>query len=188
MGWYKFKSMIINWFGDIKIYPYPMFIMFGSTSYKIKGEDTREIVDAIQPGDILLRRYNHYISGLMIPGYFTHAAIYIGDNKVVHALGDGVIEEDILTFCRCDDIGIIRCRNQEMIDYAIDFAKKQIGKEYDFDFNTENPDEFYCTELVYYAYQKPMMERTGSVVLPDQMYRMHFSNSGLFELVRKKRT
>jgi len=75
-----------------------------------------------------------------------------------------------------------------MIDFAINFAKKQIGKEYDFDFNTDNPDRYYCTEFVYNAFQKPMMERSGAIIYPDQMYRLYFSNSGLFELVRKKRT
>jgi len=162
--------------------------MVGNTFYKVKGEDVREILNTLKPGDILIRRYNHYISGLLIPGYFTHAAIYIGDNKIIHAVGEGVISEDIITFCRCDDVAIIRCLNKDMIDYAINFAKHELGKGYDFNFNTDNPDEYYCTEFVYDAFQKPMMERSGAIILPDQMYRLPISNSTMFEYARKKRT
>ena len=107
---------------------YPMFVLFGHVAYKIKGTDQREIIDSIQPGDILLRRYDHYISGLMIPGYFTHAAFYSGNNKVIHMLGNGICEEDILTFMRCDDIAVLRCQNVAKIDPAVKLAKEQLVK------------------------------------------------------------
>lgn len=169
---YKIKSSVINWFGDIQIFKYPFFILFGSTSYKIKGTHQREILDLIKPGDVLLRRYDHYLSGLMIPGYFTHAALYVGDNQVIHLLGDGIYKEDILTFLRCDNITLLRFKDQSMVSSAITKAYEQLalGIEYDYDFDMDKPDKFYCTEFIDYCYDYPMRPNIDhDYILPDDL-------------------
>jgi len=156
--WYKIKSAVIGWFGDIKIYKYPFFILFGHTAYQIKGHHQRQILDTLKPGDVFLRRYNNYLSGLMIPGYFTHAAIYVGDNQIIHLLGDGICKEDILTFMRCDNIVVLRYKDQSVIDNVIKKAYEQLNKqvEYDYDFNTDSPDKLYCTEFVDFCFGYPV--------------------------------
>jgi uncharacterized protein YycO len=168
--WYKIKSFIIKWFGNIQIFPYPFFIMFGHTSYRMRGDDVQEVLNTIQPGDILLRRYNHYISGLMIPGHFTHAAIYMGDDKVVHMLGEGINKESILSFCRCDEIAIIHCLSEQITKIAIKkaaaFYKDEI--KYDFDFNFSEEKEFSCTELINDIFDNPKMCKIKeNYILPD---------------------
>ncbi len=167
---YKIKSFIIKWFGNILIYPYPMFIMFGHTAYQMKGEDVRDVINIIQPGDILLRRYNNYISGLMIPGYYTHAAIYLGNNQIIHMLGDGIDKQDILTFCRCDRVAIIHCNEEQISKEAIKKARELYvkGMEYDFGFDFSDSTRFSCTEIINYLYDNPKMERKkDKYIMPD---------------------
>lgn len=132
--WEKFLTI----FGDIKVFPYPMFMVYDPGSYKMKGEDVRALLDQIQPGDILLRGYDNYLDGKFIGGSFSHAAFYYGDcgesdrdkagaahkdaahrktgqekfkvgkQMVVHSIAEGVLMEDLLTFCRCDRVAILR--------------------------------------------------------------------------------
>ncbi len=186
-AFYNAKSKLVAWFGNIQIFPYPMFIMFGHSAYQVKGTDVRKILDILEPGDILFRRYNHYISGLLMPGYFTHSGLYTGNDKVVHALGRGVVEEDILTFCRADDIGILRCKDKGLVEHAISFVNNQLGKGYDFDFNTDNADRFYCTELVYQAFKKPTIEMARPVVMPDELFRLPEFYPDVFEQIYKNK-
>jgi hypothetical protein len=117
-------------FSDIKLYPWPLFIVYDPGSYLVKGRDARQAIDTVKPGDILLRRYRRYVDGYFIPGYFSHAALYIGPvgdddinlvqgksgkqrfrsgrQMVIHALAQGVLMEDLLSFCRCDQMAILR--------------------------------------------------------------------------------
>lgn len=44
----------------------------------------------------------------MIGGDWSHGAIYAGDNKVIHAVAEGVSEVDLIDFCKCDRIAIFR--------------------------------------------------------------------------------
>ena len=182
--WYEIKSAFIGWFGNIKVYKHPFFILFGHVSYKIKGNHQRQIIDTLKPADVLLRRYDHYLSGLMIPGYFTHTALYVGDNQVIHLLGDGICKEDILTFMRCDNIAVLRFKNQSIIKNVLKKAYEQLNKEveYDFDFDTDSPDKFYCTEFVDFCFGypiKPFIQH--SYIIPDD-----FTGSANFDVVWTK--
>lgn len=153
LGW--FAKYVINPIGNIQVFKWPLFFIICNTHYKIKGKHSRKILDLIQPGDILLRRYDTYISSFLIPGFWDHAALYIGKNKVIHAVGSGVTEEDILTFIRTDHIMILRVlsnKTRKAVRVAIQRAKdiESEGAEYDFDFTDTN--KFCCTELVYHCY------------------------------------
>jgi hypothetical protein len=181
---YKIKSKAIGWFGNVQVFKYPFFMLFGHTAYKIKGTDQREILNVIKPGDVLLRRYDHYLSGLMIPGYFTHAAIYVGDNEVIHLLGSGICKEDILTFLRCDNIMLLRFKNEPVVNEAITAAYEQLDKgvEYDYDFDTDKPDKFYCTEFVDFCFGYPVkLTIDHDHILPDD-----FMGSLAFSIVWTK--
>ncbi|MBO9204395.1 MULTISPECIES: YiiX/YebB-like N1pC/P60 family cysteine hydrolase [Niastella] len=96
---------------------FPLFFHFDADppkKYRFKEID--QITRIIQPGDVLLRRHDHYIDGLILSQttYFTHAAIYYGkvgekENQVIHAVGKtGVSWVDLDKFARCDDIAILR--------------------------------------------------------------------------------
>lgn len=51
----------------------------------------------MQRGDILLRRYDGYVNTLFTPGFWGHAALCVSANDVIHAVGVGVVREDLMT-------------------------------------------------------------------------------------------
>lgn len=167
--WYKCKKAFLSWFGDILVLKSPMFLIFGDAHYKIRGRQTRNILKILKPGDVLLRHYDKYLSGFFIRGYYYHAAMYIGKEKaggneyecVVHAISEGVVKEDILSFTRCDGVAILRPKltnQQESAEdatkNAVARAKKAVGLEYDMDYNRKTLDKLYCSQLVVYCYRK----------------------------------
>lgn len=151
MFWLRLiRKVFLNAFGHIKIYRGPFWLVYDPTTYEVKGKDVREIIKRIQPGDILLRGYRHYLDGYFIPGRFSHAALYVGDGKVIHSMSKGVFREDILDFCRCDLVGIYRPEIGQ--EEAIKKAENMIGRPYDFGFDFKDHDSVYCTEMVAAAY------------------------------------
>lgn len=152
-------AAFMAWIGTLKAFRLPPCVIENPGAYQIKGKDARAILEALMPGDILLRGYNGYVDGFFIRrlsgtgdkvGNFTHAALYVGkleekdrklaaadlrvqneacqwlaapeemkeearrnffesgEQMVIHSMGQGVHAEDILTFCRCDHLAILR--------------------------------------------------------------------------------
>jgi hypothetical protein len=149
---------LLTIFGDLKIFHWPFWLVYDPGSYAITGDDVRQMLATLQPGDVLLRGFYGYLDAKFIPGTFSHAALYCGELKesdrpkaglhprkpgatsesrstprwwwtksakrayqlwtrptfrpgpqmVIQALAEGVNEEDILTFCRCDELAILR--------------------------------------------------------------------------------
>lgn len=91
---YKLKETFLRFFGDVKLFRGQprLFVLpelvstslFGSTllydpsSYRVKGDDMRRAMQDIQPGDILVRGFENYVDGNFIPGFFSHAGLYLG--------------------------------------------------------------------------------------------------------------
>lgn len=165
----KFKDKVMSWFADIRVYSGGA-VFFGASSYQIKGPDMRNILNILHPGDVLLRRYSHYLGTYFIPGYWSHAALYEGDNNVLHMLGDGLTREDILTFMRTDNIAILRCEDEEKVKKAIAMAQDLYdkGTEYDYEFETDD-NQLYCSELIWLIYDKPKEVRYKKWILPEDL-------------------
>jgi hypothetical protein len=160
---FNLLKTILKPFGNWQVFKYPFFLLVGDTHYQIKGPEQRVIIDKLKGGDILLRRYDKYLSGLLIPGYYTHAAFYKGSNKVIHALGDGVVSEDILTFLRCDAVAILRVSKEvspKDVQTAMLNAKELLGEEYDWAFDYEDEESLSCTEFVAKCYEE-VSDKTG---------------------------
>jgi Permuted papain-like amidase enzyme, YaeF/YiiX, C92 family len=141
-AFYKYFLPVMNHFlkvfGDIKIFKWPMLIVYDPSGYQVKGDEVREVINIVKPGDILLRGYNKYLDGLFIPGYFSHAGLYLGEVRpehselvnqdkreeyfrageqiVAHAMAEGVFMEDLINFCRCDRMIILRFPEQISIN------------------------------------------------------------------------
>jgi hypothetical protein len=164
--WWK---LLVRFIGDIRVY-WGGMVLWGGSSYKIKGPDMRSILDTLVPGDVLLRVYNHYIGSIFVPGYWSHAAIYVGDNSVIHMLGHGICKEDILTFMRCDGIAILRCTKPELIGPAIAKAEEYLSKGTDYDYGFIRGDtNLYCSELIYQIFNQPEEVKFDKYILPDDL-------------------
>lgn len=128
------KELLQRLLGHIRISKQPLFLDYKPHSFALKARHTRDVMKVVQPGDILVRSYNHYLDGYFIPGTFTHVGFYLGpvneanlkqlakiDNPlqytrgpqmVIHALGNKVVLEDLLDFCRCDGLAVMRFPQQ----------------------------------------------------------------------------
>lgn len=115
-----------------------------------------------RPGDVLLTFTYGEASVWFIPGKYKHIGWYMGDDKVLEASTHGVRISHLSEFVfRKDGIGCFRSKfatEQEMID-AVSRGAKLEGKEYDFEFNTQN-DQWYCSEIVFMK-TKEVLEEAG---------------------------
>jgi hypothetical protein len=147
--WRKIKKWSLTVFGDIKVFRWPMFMVYQPTIFRIKGEHTRLVMRILEPGDVVMRAYVDYLDGYFIPKGISgcsHTGVYIGDGQVVHMMAEGAVKHDIVDFCRCDRIVIMRPRQDK--ENAVLLAKGCLasGVPYDFDFKHDN-SALYCHEF-----------------------------------------
>lgn len=144
----QLQSRFLRMFGNVKYFHWPLFVIYDPKGYQVKGYEVREVINCLQPGDILLRGYDKYLSGAFIPGYFSHSGLYVGEVKeedkhkvdpplsehqlksfktgeqmVIHAMAQGVFMEDIIDFCRTDRMLILRFPQQIQAHDATDDAE-----------------------------------------------------------------
>lgn len=152
---YRLWSKFLTGFGEVKIFKFPMFIVYDPNYFKVGGKQVLEIMKILKPGDIILRGYDSYLDGVFIPDAlkFSHGAIYVGDGKIIHAVAEGVSETDVIEFTRCDRIAIFRPK--KYAKSAIRQAKTYLNNStpYDFGFN-EGVSSLYCFELCGLCYAK----------------------------------
>ncbi len=140
------------------------------------------IASKLQIGDILLEKTPFRLTDNMIPGHWGHAAIWIGTEQELKAVGlwnhplvvryheqikrGELVAESLRTgtqlsqladFLNIDDLGVMRSRHpmtSEVMRETIILALRQLGKEYDFNFDVETTDKIVCSQLVYLSYDK----------------------------------
>ena len=145
-------------FGKIKVYKWPMFIIYDPRGYDVKAFGIRKAMNLAKKGDIFVRRYRNYLDGYFIPGRFSHSGIYVGMGIIIHSMSGGVQKIDIIDFLRCDGFAILRPvtkegRDMEAItDKAAKIAYEYLGNDYDYDFDSEDDapghtEPVYCHEL-----------------------------------------
>ena len=123
-----------------------MFIVYDPTTFKMSGPQIIQVLKEIQPGDVILRKFDSYADSKFIPGEYSHGAIYVGDHKIIHAVAEGVQEIDVIDFCMCDKICILRPKAG--IENAISKAKKFLEEDTPYDFAyRRGSSALYCFEL-----------------------------------------
>ncbi|MDI6708406.1 MAG: YiiX/YebB-like N1pC/P60 family cysteine hydrolase [Candidatus Thermoplasmatota archaeon] len=130
-----------------------------ASSYKIfsgKGDGNKADFSKAQPGDILFGRTPGFMDWI-IPGYWTHVGMYIGNGKVIEAVPKGVVCSDIEKWRSYDAaaIGRVWTASYSQVQSAIEFAKAQLGKPYDYYLADKRVygRSYYCSELVWAAYK-----------------------------------
>lgn len=123
-------------------------------------EQLLSLMDIVQPGDVLLSRTKYAASNLIIPGYWKHAALCIGD-KVIEAVGSGVRRISVRHFAEIRDEIIVlspKFATPEEGVLATNFAKTLVGQPYDYlveyDDNRKSNLAFYCSEIPWWCYNQ----------------------------------
>ncbi len=174
---YTIQSCVSRWVGQLSTQPRHQPALPGV----IKGE----LLGLLQPGDVLVTRKDHSLTNYFLPGYWPHAALYIGEGKVIEALADGVRLRSVDSPFAVDAIAAIRpLLAAEQVDEALQRAHTHIGKPYDFDFDFTRADRMVCTEVVYRSY-----EGIGEVQfqLTRRAARQNLSAEDLLNLARQQR-
>lgn len=171
-----------------------------------------EIGAFLQPGDVIITRHAKALTNLFIPGFWPHAAFYIGTREQVD--GDAIKMTDRVDAIWSGDICVLESRKDgvrlrpltdtlsvdkfvvlrpnlapDIVHQAIGRALQHQGKMYNFDFDFFNSDRVVCTELVYRAYDGldgvrfPLSERAGRKTLSAEDLLDFSVESGVFSPV-----
>jgi len=161
---------------------------------RVDDEVRRRLEALLRPGDVIVARHDRAVTNLFLPGFWPHAALYVGteadrermdvsidseraerwcdDRRVLEALKDGVLFRPLEETLAVDAVAVIRPRLDDAgIAQALARAVRHEGKLYNFDFDFFRSDRLVCTEVVYRAYDGvgplriPLRERTGRPTL-----------------------
>ncbi|MDR3213304.1 MAG: hypothetical protein LBT71_05220 [Azoarcus sp.] len=144
-----------------------------------KPKIEQRVRSELRAGDILLEKTPFRLTDTFIPGHFGHAAVWVGTEAeltelgiwehpvvrphhdairagrgVAEALRSGVELNTLAHFMNIDDLAVLRRTEAppQARAAAILQTLRQIGKDYDFNFNAETTDRVFCSKLVYLAY------------------------------------
>jgi 1-acyl-sn-glycerol-3-phosphate acyltransferase len=78
---YRAQMFISSWVGDTKVRE-----PHGGKSL-IRSEHLNELTGKLKPGDLMLERRNWFLSNAFLPGYWPHAALYVGTAEDLRRLG-----------------------------------------------------------------------------------------------------
>ena len=79
-AWLPVQTGVSEWMGHTKVYRLNQPL--------ITLKQIREVQPRLLPGDILLERREWYLSNIGLPGFWSHAALYIGTPEERHAFFD----------------------------------------------------------------------------------------------------
>ncbi len=166
----------------------------------------------LQAGDVLLEKTPFRLTDSFIPGHWGHAAVWIGSEQelrelglwehpvvaryqdqirqgrgVVEALRSGVEMNTLAHFMNVDDLAVLRHHklDRKARQRVILQALRQVGKAYDFNFDTQSTNRIVCSELVYHAYgdvRWPTERKLGRVVVSPDNIAQQAVNGGPFNV------
>lgn len=135
---------------------------------RISGELRDAILPRLKPGDVFVTRHDDALSNLFLPGFWPHAALYLGPAGYLQQAGfelpsevesrqwfleskkDGVRVRAAEETLQVDAFVVLRPPLDEAaIGVAIERAMRHVGKPYDFLFDFRTADRLVCTEVIY---------------------------------------
>jgi len=143
----------------------------------VKAEHREQAATILQPGDVIVTRHERALSNLFLPGFWPHAALYIGTEAQRRALGltlppprdmksldpvcvlearkDGVLFRPLEDTLFVDYFTVIRPQFSDAERrLGLERAISHEGKLYDFEFDFTRADRLVCTELIYRAFDQ----------------------------------
>lgn len=138
---------------------------------RVTEEVRARLEEFLQPGDVLVTRHDDALSNLFLPGFWPHAAFYVGSNEQRAAIGvaseclidagvrfleakkDGVRLRPADDTLRVDTFVVLRPTLPSAdVANAVERGLTHAGKLYDYIFDFTASDRLACTELVYRSY------------------------------------
>ena len=113
----------------------------------------------------------------------------IAGHCVLEALRSGVELNTLEHFLNVDDVAILRPKNlsNDQLLGSLVRGFRQVGKDYDFNFDVETSGAIVCSELPYHVYPDVEWETDSQLgrftINPDQIAAQALSPQGAFELV-----
>jgi len=127
-------SHLFQHFTNLRLSPIPFFINYIPRGQGLTGQHIREILKLIRPGDIVVRSHNYYLDSHLLSSTFQEAGFYLGEVNethlkqiaqiedpkkyttgkqiIIHTTSQGHQLTDLLDFCRCDGLAIMRFPKQ----------------------------------------------------------------------------
>lgn len=142
-----------------------------------------ELRPILQPGDVLLCRAEGKLTAALLPGFWSHAALFLGSRTELAALDEhagaspepwteipattpplGIVIEAVsprvrlvplATSLSADHVLVLRpVLPAGQIRAALREALRHVGKPYDYEFDFGSASRVVCTELVYRSYHR----------------------------------
>lgn len=156
------------WFGRLHL-PY--------TQRHVTQAQVETALTVLEVGDVIVTRERGAPTNLLIPGVFTHAAIYVGNGQVVEAVGAGVRVTGIWDLLLGSKDRFAVCRSSEsdrtLRATAGRFAFELVGLPYDIllqlaiDYGKTGDLAVYCAEAPWIAHVRanPLFQFRGQLRL-----------------------
>ncbi|QJE96592.1 YiiX/YebB-like N1pC/P60 family cysteine hydrolase [Luteolibacter luteus] len=142
---------------------------------RVSSELRERALELARPGDIFVTRHDDALSNLFLPGFWPHAALYLGSPeqrvkrgvtlppplerlaagpiRFLEAKKDGVLARPAEETLAVDAFVILRPPlDPGQLAAALVRAMDHHGKPYDFSFDFRKSDRLVCTEVIYRAY------------------------------------
>ncbi len=78
--WFPVQKEVAEWMGDTRVVPQERRL--------ISDAQIAEMRKALRPGDVVIERRNWYLSNVGLPGFWPHAALFVGEQKDIAAAFD----------------------------------------------------------------------------------------------------
>jgi len=179
---------------------------------RITDDVRTELMAIVKPGDVFVTRHDDAMSNLFLPGFWPHAALYIGTDQDRAAISvdasdpehqstpgevrfleskkDGVLVRPAEDTLQIDACVILRPKiSPKNLTTALNRALSHSGKLYDFVFDFASADRLACTELIYRTYNGfggidlQLIERAGRNCLSAEDLLTQSLKNNWFEVI-----
>ncbi len=161
---------------------------------RVPGAPLEAVRAFLRPGDILVTRHRDALTNVFLPGYWPHAALYVGvqaaGGNVVEAKKDGVLLRELDETLKVDSFLVLRADvDEQVLGEVVSRAMSHVGKLFDFAFDFRQTDRLACTALVYRSWhglagmEFRLGEQAGRFCLPAEDLIDQTLGGGLFRVV-----
>ena len=100
MKWFFHKawSKFLTFFGDVRIFKWPLWLVYDPDFFSMAGSKTERLLAILRPGDVVLRGYDSYLDSKFIDGDYSHAGVFVGKGRIIHAVAPNVEETTVIDF------------------------------------------------------------------------------------------